>query len=220
MRIGLHESASSASSRNTSGLSLSLPTRPFHRGYRHFTGIGSHLRECLPHRLFGSAGLEIFRNRGQRPNDVFDLITCHVGWTPAGPRPGKGRPGTARARAEQCAAPRRKGCYRPELSLLQNQQEPLPFLKRRVAAWGRWSGDAPGIRPVQNCKPGFQETELNKCLARPNRATRLQVMASAATPSSNNYFIIDRANPALEFGTFIASLRLLSCAINAAIRQK
>ena len=166
MRIGLHEPASSASSRNTSGLSLSLPARPFHRGYRHFTGIGSHLRECLPHRLFGGAGLEIFRNRGQRPNDVIDLIACHVGWTPERPRPGKGRPDTARARAEQSAAPRRKGCYRPEMSLLQNQQVPLPFFQRRDAAWGRWA-EALGIPPVLNCTLGFEKAELKKCLARP-----------------------------------------------------
>jgi hypothetical protein len=64
--------------------------------------------------------------------------------------------------------------------------------------------------PVPNCKLGSQETELKKCLARPNRATRLQVMASVATQSSNNYFRIERTNPALECGTFIASLRLLS----------
>jgi hypothetical protein len=66
------------------------------------------------------------------------------------------------------------------------------------------------IRPVANYKLGFEEAELKKCLASRNRAPRLQATASVATPSSNNYFRIDRADPALECGTFIASLGLSS----------
>ena len=128
-----HEFASRASvrNRNRSGLSLSLPGRSFHRGCPRFTGIGPHLRECLLHRLFGGAGLQIFRNCGQRPSDIFDLVSCHVGWMPGRPRLGKVRRKTARSRAEQSAAPRCKGCYQPETSQLQNRSVAAAFLQAK-----------------------------------------------------------------------------------------
>lgn len=186
--------------RNRSGLGLSLPGRSFHRGCRRFTGIGPHLRECLLHRLFGSAGLQILRNRSQRTSNIFNLFSCHAGWTPAQPRLGKVRPRTAKVRAEPGAAPRRKGCYQPEKSQLQNRSVATPFLQAKGCFLqtkgcgpGQRSGDAPGIQPVSSCTPGLEKTELKKFLAGPNHATRRRLPLSPP----NNYFKVDRADFAL-----------------------
>jgi hypothetical protein len=43
-----------------------------------------------------------------------------------------------------------------------------------VAAWRQWPGDALGIQPVLNCTLGYRQTELNKFLAEPNHASRMQ----------------------------------------------
>ena len=106
------------SRRKIFGSGLSLLRRPLPGRCPRRIGLGTHLHECLPHRLSRSAGLQFFYRRGQRPHDVFDLVSCHVGWTPVRPRLGKYKPNTARSRAEQCAPPRRKGCYQPETSQL------------------------------------------------------------------------------------------------------
>jgi hypothetical protein len=183
--------------RNRSGLSLSLPGRC---GCPRFTGIGPHLCECFLHRLFGSAGLQIFRNRSQRTSNIFDLFSCHAGWTPAQPRLGKVRPRTARVRAEPSAAPRRKGCYQPEKSQLQNRSVATPFLQAKgcfLQTKGCGSGATvrrcAGIQPVWNCTPGLEKTELKKFLAGPNHATRRRLPLGLP----NNYFKVDRADFAL-----------------------
>ena len=116
--------------RNRSNFGLSLPPRPHLAGCPHRTSIGAHLQERLLHRLSRGAGLQIIHHRGECPHDIFDLFNCHMGLTPGRPRLGKRRRITARARAEQCAAPRRKGCYQPETSQLWNRwlPSPLPLL--------------------------------------------------------------------------------------------
>jgi hypothetical protein len=151
--------------------------------------------------LFGGACLQIFRNRSQRTSNIFDLFSRHVGWTPARPGLGKVRPRTAKARAEPSAAPRRKGCYQPEKSQLQNRSVATPFLQAKgcflqtkgLRLEGNGPAMRPGIQPVWSCTPGLEKTELKKFLAGPDHATRRRL--SPGHP--NNYFKVDRADFAL-----------------------
>ena len=132
------------------------PGRSSPGGCSRFTGIGTHLNEGLLHRLFRSASLQIFHHRGQRPNDILDFFSCHAGLTPGRPRLGADRLSTARFRAAQCAAPRRKGYYQPKTSQLQNRSVATPFLQTKGCGWGRWS--------VSDRTLGYRQTELKKSL--------------------------------------------------------
>jgi hypothetical protein len=101
----------------------SLPERPVPREGPHFIGMGAHLHESLLHRLSRRAGCQMFNRGGQRPDDVFYLLSSHVTRSPAQPRLGPNAFGPetfgrkmAGIHSEQRAAPRRKGCHRPQTS--------------------------------------------------------------------------------------------------------